>query len=142
MGEIRIILDTNVLYAGPYSSEGASYQILRAIERGQIKIILSTTLLFEYEDILSRRKSELRLSERQIEAILDNLCRLSDHQKIYYLWRPFLQDPKDDHILEVSVASQIKTIVTHNTKDFNGIDKFAIRPITPGQLLKEMKRVH
>jgi hypothetical protein len=21
------------------------------------------------------------------------LCRLSDHQKIYYLWRPFLKDP-------------------------------------------------
>ena len=139
MDERRIILDTNVLYAGLYSSEGASYQILRAIERGQIKIILSTTLLFEYEDILSRRKSELRLSERQIEPILDNLCRLSDHQKIYYLWRPFLQDPKDDHILEVAVASQINTIVTHNTKDFNGIDKFEIRPITPGQLLKEMK---
>ena len=139
MGEIRIILDTNVLYAGLYSSEGASYQILRAIERGQIKIILSTPLLFEYEDILSRRKSELGLSERQIEAILDNLCRLSDHQEIYYLWRPFLKDPKDDHILEVAVASQTKTIVTHNTKDFSGIDKFEIRPKTPGQLLEEIK---
>ena len=139
MGEIRIILDTNVLYAGLYSSEGASYQILRAIERGQIKIILSTPLLFEYEDILSRRKSELGLSERQIEAILDNLCRLSDHQEIYYLWRPFLKDPKDDHILEVAVASQTKTIGTHNTKDFSGIDKFEIRPKTPGQLLEEIK---
>jgi predicted nucleic acid-binding protein len=42
----------NVLYAGLYSAEGASYQILRAIEREQIQIILSTTLFFEYEDVL------------------------------------------------------------------------------------------
>ena len=139
MYKSRIILDTNVLFAGLYSSEGASYLILRAIERGQIRIILSTPLLFEYEDILNRKKFELGLSEKQIEAVLDNLCRLSDHQKIYYLWRPFLKDPNDDHILEVAVASQTEIIVTHNIKDFNGIDKFGIRAITPEQLLKEIK---
>ena len=139
MDKRRIILDTNVLFAALYSSEGASYQILRAIEQRQIRIILSTPLLFEYEDILNRKKIELGLSEKQIEAILDNLCRLSDHQKIYYLWRPFLKDPNDDHILEVAVASQAEIIVTHNIKDFNGIDKFGIRVITPKQLLKEIK---
>jgi len=139
MSKIRIILDTNVLYAGLYSSEGASYQILRAIERGQIQIILSTTLLFEYEDILNRKKPELGLSEKQIEAVLDNLCRLSEHQKIYYLWRPFLKDPNDDHILELAVASQTEIIVTHNIKDFNGIDNSGIRAIPPKQLLKEIK---
>ena len=139
MDKRRIILDTNVLYAGLYSSEGASYQILRAIERGKIRIILSTTLLFEYEDILNRKKLELRLSEKKIEAVLDNLCGLSDHQKIYYLWRPFLKDPNDDHILEVAVASQTDIIVTHNIKDFNGINKFGIRAITPKQLLREIK---
>ena len=139
MDKIRIILDTDVLYAGLYSSEGAFFQILRAIERGQIQIILSTPLLFEYEDILNRKESELGLSERQIEAILDNLCMLSVHQKIYFLWRPFLQDPKDDHILEVAVASRTNTIVTHNIRDFKGIDKFGIRAITPRELLKEIK---
>jgi len=139
MDKIRVILDTNVLYAGLYSSEGVSYQILRAIERGQIQIVISTSLLFEYEDILNRKKSELALSEQQIEAILDNVCRLSVHQRIYYLWRPFLKDPKDDHILEAAVASQTKIIVTHNIRDFKGIDKFGIRAITPKQLLKEIK---
>ena len=139
MNKIRVILDTNVLYAGLYSSEGASYKVLRAIEGGQIQIILSTPLLFEYEAILNRKRVELELSEQQIEAILDNLCRLSVHQKIYYLWRPILQDPKDDHILEVAVASKTKIIVTHNTRDFKGANKFGIRTLTPGQLLKELK---
>jgi putative PIN family toxin of toxin-antitoxin system len=139
MAKRRIILDTNVLYSGLYSSEGASFQILRAIERGQIQIILSTALLFEYEDTLYRKRSDLGLSEKEIEAVLDNLCSLGDHQKIYYLWRPFLKDPNDDLILEVAVASQTEIIVTHNIKDFNGIEKFGIRAITPKQLLKEIK---
>ena len=51
MKNTDIILDTNVLFSGLYSSSGASYQILRAIEKGQIKIVTSTTLIFEYEDI-------------------------------------------------------------------------------------------
>ena len=139
MVKTRIVLDTNVLHAGLYSSEGASYQLLRAIERGQIRIILSTTLLFEYEDILNRKRLELGLSEKQTEAVLDNLCRLRNHQKIYYLWRPFLKDANDDHILEVAVASQTEIIVTRNIKDFNGVDKFGIREITPKQLLKEIQ---
>jgi len=139
MKKTKIILDTNVLFSGLYSSEGASYQILRAIEHGQIQIVLSTTLLFEYEDILYRKKSILRISEQEIEAILDNLCKLSSHQKIYYLWRPFLPDPKDDHILEVAVASKTKMIITHNIKDFIGTDKFGIIPIPPKELLKEIK---
>jgi putative PIN family toxin of toxin-antitoxin system len=134
----RIILDTNVLYAGLYSADGASYQILRAIERGHIQIVVSPTLLFEYEEILYRNQTELGLSNQQIEAILDNLCAVSDHQQIYYLWRTFLPDPNDDHVLEVAIASRTRMIVTHNIKDFKGIEKmFGIRPMTPKEFLTE-----
>lgn len=139
MNTIRIILDTNVLYAGLYSADGASYQVLRAIERGQVRIVLSTTLLFEYEEILTRKQAELGLTDQHIEAILDNLCQLGDHQNIYYLWRPCLSDPKDDHVLEVAVASQTTRIVTHNLKDFKGIDEtFGIRAMPPKALLEEL----
>ena len=139
MKKIKVVLDTNVLYAGLYSATGASHQIFRAIERGTIKIVISTALLFEYEYILQRNRTELGLSGRDIEKVLDNLCRLSKHQKIYFLWRPYLTDPGDDHILEVAVASGTKTIVTHNVKDFKGTDKFGVRAITPRKLLEEIK---
>ncbi len=87
MDGTRAIIDTNVLYAGLYSSRGASYQVLRVIERGIVRIALSTTLLFEYEDILRRHQTILNLSDAEIEAILDDLCNRSDHQAIYFLWR-------------------------------------------------------
>jgi putative PIN family toxin of toxin-antitoxin system len=139
MSKLKAIVDTNVLYAGLYSARGASHQILQAIERGRIKIVLSTALLFEYEDILRRNQSQLSFSDREIEEILDDLCSRSDHQKIYFLWRPQLSDPKDDHILELAVASGIDTIVTHNIKDFGNAKEFGIRAIIPGQFLKEIR---
>ncbi len=139
MNRIDIILDTNVLHSGLYSSRGASYQILKLIENGKIKISLSTALLFEYEDVLKRNKRILKLTDRDIGKILDNLCKLSDHQKIYFLWRPYLPDPKDDLILELAVASATKTIVTHNIRDFKGLNKFGVRAITPKILLEEIK---
>ena len=106
MSEIKVILDTNVLFAGLYSSTGASHQVLRLIDSGKIQPVISVTLLFEYEDVLRRNHEMLQLSDRQIDVILDNLCALSDFQKIYFLWRPYLKDAKDDHVLEVAVASQ------------------------------------
>jgi putative PIN family toxin of toxin-antitoxin system len=134
----RIILDTNVLQAGLYSSRGASFKILQAIEEGKLKTVLSTTLLFEYEDILKRNQVDLGLSNQEIEKVLDYFCMKSEHQKIYFLWRPYLPDPKDDHLLELAIASGTKLIVTHNTKDFKGVEAFGIRSITPKAILEEI----
>ncbi len=139
MSVINIILDTNALHAGLYSSNGASYQVLRLIEKEDIKLNISTALFFEYEDVLKRNKSILKLPDMKIEQILDNLCKLSNHYKIYFLWRPYLTDPKDDHVLELAVTSETKTIVTHNIKDFRGLNKFGVRAITPKSLLEELR---
>jgi len=136
--KVRIILDTNVLYAGLYSSRGASFRVLQAIEEGKLKVVISTTLLFEYEDILKRNQVVLGLRNQEIEKMLDYLCMQSEHQKIYFLWRPHLPDPKDDHLLELAIASGINFIVTHNTKDFKGAEEFGIRSITPKELLEEI----
>ena len=136
MKTCRIILDTNVLHAGLYSSEGASYQVLRAIEQGRVHIVLSITLLFEYEDVLKRNQAFLELSDIEIERLLDDLCSQGEHQAIYFLWRPQLVDPKDDHILELAVASGALMVVTHNTKDFERGKDFGIQVITPRELLE------
>jgi len=79
------------------------------------------------------------LTKNEINVILDNLCRLGIHHKIHFLWRPYLPDPKDDHVLELAVASNVSKIVTHNIKDFKKIERFNKQAITPKQFLEEMK---
>ena len=136
---IEAIIDTNVLYAGLYSSLGASYQVLQALEQGRLRSVLSTTLVFEYEEVLKRKADVLGLTEQDIEALLDDLCHRSDHRVIHFLWRPCLSDPKDDHILELAVASEKAIIATHNVKDFENATAFGVRVLTPSQLLEELR---
>lgn len=135
----KIIIDTNVLFAGLYSASGASYKLLSLLVSGEFEIILSTPLLFEYEDVLKRNQLLLNLDSAEIEIILNNLCSLAQFQKVYFLWRPYLSDPKDDMVLELAVAASIKTIVTHNLKDFAGVDKFGVEAITPKAFLERLK---
>lgn len=134
----RIVLDTNVLYAGLYSANGKSYQLLRAIEAGRVRIALSTPLLFEYEDVLKRNQAVLNLSDAEVEIVLDNLCALADFQAVYFLWRPCLPDAKDDMVLELAVAAQVPRIVTFNAKDFHPASRFGIEIVTPKTLLEEL----
>ena len=136
---VKAIIDTNVLYSGLYSSEGASFIILENIYEGRIIPVISTPLIFEYEEVLKRNQSILNLSDKEIDKLLDNICDIGEPQKIHFLWRPFLNDPKDDHVLELAVASKTKFIVTHNIKDVKGSEKFGVTIIRPRQLLEEIQ---
>jgi putative PIN family toxin of toxin-antitoxin system len=131
-------MDTNVLFAGLYSKNDASHQLLLRLATKQLSLALSTPLLFEYEDVLKRNPAQLGLDEASIDLILDNLCALSQHQRIHYLWRPYLPDAKDDLLLELAVASNTKSIVTHNLKDFSGVEQFGVTAITPKNLLERL----
>jgi putative PIN family toxin of toxin-antitoxin system len=139
MKKRRAVIDTNVLHAGLYSASGASYQVLRLIEHGRVIPLLSTTLLFEYEEVLRRNQGMLRLSDRAINDLLDGFCVRGESRKIHFLWRPHLSDPKDDHVLELAVAAGGADIVTHSVKDFAHASSFGVRIVTPAQLLGELK---
>lgn len=131
-------MDTDILFSGLYSASGASFNILAHLAAGRIQLALSTPLLFEYEDVLKRNQAELNLLNDDIDAVLDNLCAFSRFQRIYFLWRPYLPAAKDDLVLELAVAAKIKTIVTHNLKDFSGINKFGVEAIAPKTLLERL----
>ncbi len=135
----RAVIDTNVLRAGLHSATGASYQILRLVDNGRLVPLLSTTLVFEYEDILRRHQNALGLTDRAVEDVLDAFCVRGECREIHFRWRPALPDPKDDHILELAVAGGNADVVTHNVRDFAAASSFGIRVITPAKLLGELK---
>lgn len=128
----RVVIDTNILYAGLYSSSGASYQILRLVRAGQVTPCISVTLAMEYEAVLSARLDELDLTNEQLSEFLGYFVALAERVKVFYLWRPELRDPGDDMVLETAVAARADYVITHNMKDFAGAERFGIQVVTPG----------
>ncbi len=74
-------------------------------------------------------------SPQQIDIFLDSFCSLAKEASIYFRWRPFLPDPKDDMVLEATVAASADYLVTFNTSDFDGASSLGVRVITPPQFL-------
>jgi putative PIN family toxin of toxin-antitoxin system len=133
-----VVVDTNVLFAGLWSREGASFRILELIGKGRIRPALSVALVLEYEMVLKREATQLRLAAEEIDAILDYLCAVAHHQRIHFLWRPTLRDPRDELVLELAVAAGCRCIVTHNVNDFGGAEHFGVEAIPPAEYLRRI----
>jgi putative PIN family toxin of toxin-antitoxin system len=138
MGVPQIVLDTNVLVAAFRSRRGASFRLLSLVDAGRFKINVSVPLIFEYEDVLSRPNLALGLSADDIRDVVDYLCTVGNRHEIFYLWRPFLKDPKDDLVLELAVSAGCQYVVTYNTGDFAGSDQFGVAAIEPAAFLREI----
>ena len=136
MSQQRVVIDNNILYAGLYSSTGASFQLLLLVRSGLVIPCVSVTLAMEYEAVLSARLEQLDLTQEEVNGFLGYFVALSERIKIFYLWRPGLRDPGDDMVLETAVAARADFIVTHNIKDFTGAERFGIRVVTPGWFIR------
>jgi putative PIN family toxin of toxin-antitoxin system len=135
----RIVFDTNVLIAALRSRHGASNKLFTLVGRKMFTTVISVPLVLEYEEASHRQIDALPYSIDEVDEIIDFVCAHSEPQAVYYLWRPLLPDPEDDHVLEVAVAGRCDTIVTFNQRDFRGAELFGIQVLTPSSFLKEMQ---
>ncbi len=138
---MKIVIDTNVLVASLKSSRGASHKLISMLPDQKFLTVMSVPLAVEYEAVLKRVDLLTGISYEDIDSVIDYLCLISEHQDIFYLWRPFLPDPFDDHILEVAVASNCGAIITYNKRDFKGVEKFGLKALDPRELLIEIGEI-
>ncbi len=147
---MKIVIDTNVFLSSLFSKNGASHKLVLWIAN-QYKNshkkynVISNTLVTEYEDVLTRDKNIEKFknfSIDEVEEFIDGICLISNHQKINFLWRPFLRDSNDDMVLEVAFNSRADYIVTHNIKDFKGVkENFNIEIVTPKEFLLKIGEI-
>ncbi|MDA8137735.1 MAG: putative toxin-antitoxin system toxin component, PIN family [Desulfobacteraceae bacterium] len=136
---MKIVLDTNILVTALKSRRGASFKLISMIPDKRFSIVISVALILEYEAVLRRGKLPKSITLSDINDLVDYLCFVGIRQEIFYLWRPFLPDPSDDHILELAVAAQCDAIVTYNKKDFRGVEKrFGIRMLDSKEFLQKI----
>jgi putative PIN family toxin of toxin-antitoxin system len=134
----QIVIDTNIIISAQHSRRGASFRLMSLIGTGRFEVHLSVPLALEYEDVLSRQMLLLGLNREDVSDLVDALCALAVHHKIYYLWRPYLRDRKDELVLELAVTAECDCIITYNHSDFAGAGRFGIDVIDPKTFLQRI----
>ena len=132
-------MDTNVLVAAMRSDLGASFKLVSHVGKTKkFKICISVPLTFEYEDVLSRADVLPQATSLEIHKFISYICSVAIPCEIFYLWRPYLQDPKDEMLLELAVAGACDTIVTYNRRDFSGAERFGVQVLSPKEFLQQI----
>jgi putative PIN family toxin of toxin-antitoxin system len=133
----QLIIDTNVLVSGLRSPRGASYQMLSRLKDDRWQLNLSVPLILEYETLLTRESANLNLDRPTIDRILNNICVISNHHRIFYVWRPVAKDPNDDFLIDLALKAQADYIITYNQKDLiPSTQRFGLQVVTPKAFLQ------
>lgn len=138
---MRIVLDTNVLVAALRSKRGASYAIISMIPSGRFTSCVSVTLFNEWHDVVARPDViPPGITSDDVAAFIDFIALKSHRQEVYFRLRPELPDPGDDHLVELAFAARATHIVTHNVRDFVGVERLGIEAVTPAHFLRLLEQ--
>ena len=133
----QIIIDTNVLISGLRSRQGSSYQMLSRLKDDRWQLNISVPLILEYETLLIREAATLQINTSTIDRILDNICSISNHHEIFYLWRPTARGPNDDFLIDLALKAKADFIITYNRRDLEPArSRFGLKIVTPKTFLE------
>lgn len=138
---MRIVIDTDVLFAAFHSPSGASRRLLLELLDGKAALLLSPTLMVEYEAVLTRSKNLalFGIGFADVLAVLDELAALCMPVAFDYRWRPVANDPDDDHVLETAINGVAHMIASFNLTDLAaGARPFGIAVERPVDVLRRL----
>ena len=111
--------------------------LMRMAGSGRYEMSISVPLVLEYEHA-AKQIGTIELTEQDIDGLIDDICSLAHKSQVFFLWRPYLKDPGDEHVLDLAVASNSRYLITFNKKDFAGAERFGIGLLTPQEYLRQI----
>jgi putative PIN family toxin of toxin-antitoxin system len=139
---LRLVLDTDVIVAAMRSPEGASSALLKVAANKQALLLASLTLALEYQAVCTRAEHILvaGLNANEAWEFVQTVISLAEPVTIHFLWRPQLNDPNDEMVLEAAVNGSANALITFNKRHFGTIPShFGIETLTPAELMRGMK---
>jgi len=104
----RAVLDTNIIASSALG--GALVLVLEKWDQGKFTVIVTTDILDEYFQVISRPK--FRLKQETIDKITRYIYQFSEfvvpEERIHVIEA----DPKDDKFLEAAIAGKFNFIVS------------------------------
>lgn len=135
---MRLVIDTNVIVKAFRAPSGASAALTRQIRNDRVVFLASPPLFFEYEQVLKRPEhlSAAGASGTDAENFLDVLASLVTPVEIHFLWRPQLNDPEDEMVLEAAINGGAEALVSFERETFTkATARFGIALMTPQDIL-------
>lgn len=115
MEKIEVFLDSNVIISSILSKTGASFKIINDPE---IEKLISKTVFAEVKIVSERLNIDFKKEKtalNQINLISINLTK----KKLLKIYKKYVFDEEDSHVIAGTHKSKSKFLLTHNTKDFN-----------------------
>jgi len=139
--ELRVFLDTNVIFSGLYSQRGAPANILEAVIKGEIKAVISQQVLGE---LVRTVKEKLPVVLPVLKAMLVNSPPEIAHDPPAAEIKPWagLLDAGDAAILAAAISSRADCFVTGDNHFFENrevIKKAGISILNPAQFLTQLR---
>jgi len=139
---LKIVIDTNIIVSALLSRDGSySRAVIEKVFNRSMTPLIGEALFNEYTEVNNRSDifKSCVLNEKERLEFLQAYLKCCLWCKIYYKWRPNLQDEGDNHIIELAVAGGAKYIITKNIKDLKSgellFEKLQI--VTPDEFIKE-----
>jgi putative PIN family toxin of toxin-antitoxin system len=139
---LRLVLDTDVVFAAFHSPAGASRRLLLEILDGKALLLLSATLMVEYEAVLTRpgNLKKFGIGVADVLSVLDEIAGLCVPVAFDYRWRPGAADPDDDLVLETAINGAANAIASFNLADMRaGAAPFGIAVERPVDILRRIE---
>ena len=125
------------------SPSGASAALLEAAIDGRFMLLANVALILEYEAVCKRDEhlAAAGLDPGQASLFVDALAALAEPVDSHFVWRPQLNDPSDEMVLEAAVNGRAHAIVTFNRRDFRSApERFGVRVLLPSDAFRRIAR--
>ena len=115
---MKVVLDTNLLLV-IISNRSKDHDIFLALLNGQFEIYVTTEILLEYEEIITRKNGPAIA-----RAVLSLLASLSNVHFIqtYYRWNLITDDPDDNKFVYCAIAGTCDLLISDD-KHFRILEK-------------------
>jgi len=122
---MKVVIDTNVFWVS-VTRKSKSNWLFQALIDGKFTLCLTTDILAEYEELISRRIGpSLANNVLELLGLLPNV----EYVTRFFKWELVLNDPDDNKFVDCYVASQSEYLITHD-RHFNVLKSLEFPPIT------------